>query len=138
MLVCLFICLFAPLFLKNDLIISFEILQRPYWHFPGGHEHTQKRFLTYHFSQGGMCVWEGSFGVYPAHFLRTVQYFLMKFWYYLGGNCTKKFHSMSPLLEVILGMLIYFLRTIQYFLMNFCADVLVLGTTLTVTVLKIL
>ena len=71
-------------FLKNDLINVFEILQRPFWHCHVWSWTQTKRFQTCHFlrrmSAHGVYVGRGSLGVFPAHFLRTIQYFLIKFW----------------------------------------------------------
>lgn len=49
-----------------------------------GHERKQKDFRHAIFFEGCLhmvCMWGGgSLGVFRAHFLRTIQYFLIKFW----------------------------------------------------------
>ena len=95
-----------------------------------GHERKQKDFRHAIFFEGCLhmvCMWGGgSLGVFPAHFLRTIQYFLIKFWTDFPGITRMVTilkiprHALS--LRGRLVMLINFLRTIQYFHIKYCWD----------------
>ena len=122
---------YASLFLENDAIFYHEIVLSSTPMITSPKEYVQSSFARGHFGVFLSPCWHMF-----LYFLKTIQYFLMKFCrYYTDGHYTnqknnlKNFRSCS-LLPGHFGMFLPFLRTIQYFPMKMCTDVL--GTTLMV------